>query len=115
MTIGQRIKNRRKEMNLTLKDLNNLTNISVGNLSEIENGKYLPSVLALIQLSNTLNCSTDWLLKGSNNSDHTYIQDEIPVYSDVNNEMLNMYSSLDERDQKDISDIINLKYKRNIR
>ena len=42
MTIGQRIRSRRKELNLTMKDIFERENIKTGNLSELENDKYLP-------------------------------------------------------------------------
>ncbi|MDF2820629.1 MAG: helix-turn-helix protein [Clostridiales bacterium] len=120
MTIGERIRKKRKDLNLTLKDLYNITNISAGNLSEIENGKYLPSITALLQLKNALNCSTDWLLTGVNNLESNYIHDETPIYSENKQlckveELLHMYNTLDERDKKEIYDIITLKYERNKR
>lgn len=63
-TIGKRIKTRRKELNITLTQIQEKTNISSGNLSCLENGKYLPSALALIELSSILECSIDWILTG---------------------------------------------------
>ena len=65
MTIGQRIRSRRKELNLTMKDIFERENIKTGNLSELENDKYLPSVQTLIALGRVLECSIDWLLTGS--------------------------------------------------
>ena len=65
MTIGQRIRMRRKELNLTLKDISERENINAGGLSEMENDKYLPSAQTLIGLGRVLNCSIDWLLTGS--------------------------------------------------
>lgn len=65
MTIGQRIRTRRKELNLTMKDIFDRENIKTGNLSELENDKYLPSVQTLISLSRALECSIDWILTGT--------------------------------------------------
>lgn len=65
MTIGQRIRNRRKELNLTMKDIFERENIKTGNLSELENDKYLPSVQTLISLGRALDCSIDWMLTGA--------------------------------------------------
>lgn len=65
MTIGQRIRMRRKELNLTLKDISERENINAGGLSEMENDKYLPSAQTLIGLGRVLNCSIDWLLTGN--------------------------------------------------
>ena len=63
--IGQRIKERRKSLNITGKQIKEATGISTGNLSEIENGKILPSATALMGLSQVLNCSTDYILFGN--------------------------------------------------
>jgi transcriptional regulator with XRE-family HTH domain len=62
--IGQRIKKRRKELHITQTQIQEQTSISPGNLSCIENGKYLPSAIALTELSKVLNCSVDWILTG---------------------------------------------------
>ena len=117
MTIGERIKARRKELNLTLKDLYEITNISAGNLSEIERGKYLPGVPALLQLSIALTCSTDWLLRGSSHSEMCF-QEPTSSYhtlSPSEADLISMYRNLDERDKKDILDLIQMKYLRNKR
>lgn len=63
--IGQRIKERRKELGITQTQIQQETNISSGNLSCIENGKYLPSAMALMELSKILDCSVDWILTGN--------------------------------------------------
>lgn len=65
LTIGSRIKQRRRELGLTQTQIKEKTGISTGNLSEIENGIKLPSASAIISLSNILQCTTDWLLKGN--------------------------------------------------
>lgn len=71
--VGQRIKERRKELHITQTQVQEKTSVTSGNLSCIENGKYLPSAIALLELSRVLDCSIDWILTGeskiSNNSD----------------------------------------------
>ena len=61
-SIGVRLKHRRNELGITLAQISGQTSISSGNLSCIENGKYLPSAVALIELSKVLQCSIDWIL-----------------------------------------------------
>lgn len=61
-TIGSRIRTRRQSLGLTLKDIADREGLHTGNLSELENDKYLPSVPALIALSRALDVSVDWLL-----------------------------------------------------
>ena len=63
-SIGQRIRFIRKKKNLTLTDIKKLTGLSTGNLSELENDKFMPSASALIALKNTLKVSIDWILTG---------------------------------------------------
>lgn len=62
VTIGTRIRTRRLALGLTLKDVADREGLHTGNLSELENDKYLPSVPALIALSRALDVSVDWLL-----------------------------------------------------
>lgn len=66
---GARIKQRRKELRLTQVQIKEATGISSGNMSEIENGCKLPSTPALLELSSTLDCSIDLILKGESPSD----------------------------------------------
>lgn len=72
MTIGERIRTRRKELNLTMQTIYDRENIKTGNLSELEHDKYLPSVQTLIALSRVLECSIDWLLTGVEYKTHSF-------------------------------------------
>ena len=74
--VGDRIKKRRKELHLTIAQVRDKTGISTGNLSEIENGKKLPSAPALLGLSNALNCTCDWILRDD-------VSDNITLKSDI--------------------------------
>lgn len=71
--IGQRIQNRRNELNLGFNQVCEITKISKGNLSGIENSKYLPSSKALIELSKVLNCSIDWMLTGNDRNNQAEV------------------------------------------
>jgi len=81
-TIGERIRYARKKKNLTIPALNKLTGLSVGNLSDLENNKSMPSSNALIKLKKALDVSIDWILLGNENN---YIckEDEIPYDNDT--------------------------------
>lgn len=63
-TIGERIRFSRKANMLTISQVSSETGMSVGNLSDLENNKSMPSANALINLSKLLNVSNDWLLLG---------------------------------------------------
>lgn len=65
-SIGDRIKSRRKELKLTIKNIHETTGLSIGNISDMENNKYAPSTSSLIPLSKVLECSIDWILTGEN-------------------------------------------------
>lgn len=106
--IGQRIKNRRKELHITQTQIQEQTSVTSGNLSCIENGKYLPSAMALVELSRVLNCSIDWILTGkskiTNNSDSLDIlesKDELTL--------IHLFRDLSEYDQEDLLMIAEMK------
>jgi len=115
MEIGTRIKQRRKELGLTQVQIHAKTGISSGNLSLIENGKTLPSYSALINLSELLQCSIDYLLKGnSSNSENDEIFNfkDSPVISPDDILLLNNFHRLHIDDQDEILAMIELKIKR---
>lgn len=121
MTIGERLRSRRKELRLTLNDIFAQENIKTGNLSELENDKYLPSVQTLISLSRVLNCSIDWILTGKEYcnleslnsevliSDNHMICDGEPL-TESEADLIAMYRLLDERDSQTIFDLARMKY-----
>lgn len=107
--IGQRIKERRKSLNITGKQIKEATGISTGNLSEIENGKILPSATALMGLSQVLNCSTDYILFGNSQisefSENSHIRE-------TEQTLLYQFSNLPDTDQEEILMMVELKYNR---
>lgn len=105
-TIGQRIKNRRKELKITQTQIQEQTSVTSGNLSCIENSKYLPSAIALIELSRVLDCSIDWILTGepkkSKNSSNN-------SYSDDDNTLLQHFHCMSQDDQEELLMIAQMK------
>lgn len=104
--IGERIKKRRKELNLTQQQIKAATGISTGNMSEIENGSKLPSTPALISLSNVLDCSIDWILKGDSLKREIYVEDKLTA------ELIDGFNLLSEEEQEEFMDILRLKLKK---
>lgn len=105
--IGQRIKDRRKELHITQTQIQEWTSVTSGNLSCIENGKYLPSATALIELSRVLDCSIDWILTGKSKIDKNSIPLDI---SDSNvQKLLNYFHRMSETDQEDLLLIAEMK------
>lgn len=102
--IGDRIKARRKELNITPTQIRKEAHISTGNLSGIETGKSLPSATALISLSKILNCSTDWILKGETlNSEFIYLSDN------REHDLLTGFRTLNEEDKNEMLAILQIK------
>lgn len=104
--IGQRIKQRRKELHITQTEVQATCGISSGNLSGIETGRYLPSAIALVELAKILQCSVDWILTGksliSNNFD----------FKDLNEserQLLNYFSLMSDIDKEDLLMIARMK------
>lgn len=67
--VGFRIRQRRKEMNLTQEALGNLVGISSSHLSAIERGEKNPSLDTLLLICTSLEISVDYLLSGTVHTD----------------------------------------------
>ena len=104
--IGQRIRNRRKELHITQTQIYSLTGISSGNLSDIENGKSMPSSAAVIQLSKVLDCSTDYILLGFSRTDENLDN------ASNETELLKYYRTLPADDQEELLILAEAKYKK---
>ncbi|CAK7066540.1 MAG: helix-turn-helix transcriptional regulator [Enterocloster sp.] len=80
--IGQRIRERRLHKKLTQKQLASLAKIR-GSISELENSKYLPSAETLLNISQILDCSIEWILTGedriSDNAIPEQLSDILPL------------------------------------
>jgi len=62
--IGQRIRSHRLELNLTLRQLSDRTDLTTSQLSQVELGKNAASVWALARISNSLGLQVSELLTG---------------------------------------------------
>lgn len=111
--IGQRIKNRRKELNITQTQIQKAAGISSGNLSGIENGRYLPSTAALLGLSKILDCSIDWMLTGESlKSTSSKISNFNEELSEYDCKLLELFHGISEEDQEELIMIAQMKYNR---
>ena len=88
--MGFRIKIRRKELNKTQLDLAHDVNISNNHLSNIENGKDVPSLETFIRICQCLNTRPDYLLLGSVSSNTVpgNIIDNLQLCSDHDIELI---------------------------
>lgn len=64
MSFGERVKQRRKEMKLTQKELAGLVGISRSAVNSWEMGDHIPGGDPAIKLPTVLHCSWDWLTTG---------------------------------------------------
>lgn len=108
--IGQRIKDRRKELKITQQQIQAQTSISSGGLSCIEHGRYLPSAPALIELSKVLQCSIDWILTGNSS-----ISENREVLDIKESELLECFRQLNEDEQDEFLEFINIRLRRSKR
>lgn len=107
LSIGTRIKQRRKELGLTQVQIKQATGISSGNMSEIENGNKLPSTPALISLSAILDCSIDWMLKGeAPKRENVFLSDERDA------QLLEGFRELSEEDKEELMEILEMKLRK---
>ncbi len=107
--IGERIKNRRLELNLTQMDIKEKVGISSGNISDIERGNRIPSANNLYLLSVILECSMEYILTGESP------KSESPILSDIGDssrELLSIYNDLSEDDQEEVLMIAKMKHNR---
>lgn len=105
--IGQRIKERRKELRITQMQIQEQTSVTSGNLSCIENGKYLPSAVALMELSRVLDCSIDWILTGKSKITKNDVSLDILDLRDK--QLLNHFHNMSDTDQEDFMLIAEMK------
>lgn len=104
LSVGKRIKNRRKEIGITQLQIQEQTSISSGNLSCIENDKYLPSSSALLELSKILGCSMEWLLTGDYSIENTLtIEDIFEV------KLIDLFRTMSEEDKFELLAIAQFK------
>lgn len=105
-TIGTRIKERRKELNLTQLEIKQKVGISSGNMSDIEHGNRLPSAPTLVQLAEVLECSVDYILTGNTLKEENYVLSDIGEFAQ---ELLNYFYKMSPEDQDELLMIAKMK------
>lgn len=106
INIGNRIRERRKELNLTQTDIDRECGIASGALSQIEHGTRTPSVITFYALSQVLNCNMEWLITGttSNKKDFEIYENE--------EKFLKNFRELPIEEQDELLAILDMKYKK---
>ena len=109
MSIGNRIKQRRHDLNLTQIDIYKKCGIASGALSQIENGTRTPTVIIFYKIAQALECSMDWLLTGVSTNSENDILSEIEEY------LLNGFRNISEEDQNELIQILEIKLNKNLK
>ncbi|MEZ2600786.1 helix-turn-helix domain-containing protein [Kluyvera intermedia] len=102
MTLGQRIKQRRKEIGLSQSKLSKAAGVSDSSISLWESDTTAPRGENLHKLASVLQCSPTWILFGD--EDKTpgapTEPDQQPQISEEERELLQLYRSLPESEQQ---------------
>lgn len=103
--IGQRLKERRISLNLTQAQIAEQTGLSTSQICYMESGKRSFSADILVSLSEILDCTADYLLKGSIplNQPASVSKVRLPEH------IVEMYLYLDNEEQEEIEILLEAK------
>lgn len=84
--VGVRIGNRRRKMGLKQSEVNEMIGLSYKYLSQIESGRTIPSIDALMKICAALNTTPDYLLLGAvrNDGDDEHIREKVKMVTGRN-------------------------------
>lgn len=84
--VGVRIGNRRRKMGLKQSEVNEMIGLSYKYLSQIESGRTIPSIDALMKICAALNTTPDHLLLGAvrNDGDDEHIREKVKMVTGRN-------------------------------
>ncbi len=87
-SLGKRVFRRRKELGIKQKELAAKINISNNHLSNIENGKAVPSFFTFIDICSALNVNPSYLIDGSIYSMESEIAEKLNRKSEEHKEII---------------------------
>lgn len=105
-SIGNRIRERRKALQLTQTDMHRVCGITSGALSQIENGSRVPSAIAFYSIAKALNCSMEYLMTG------TYTDTKNFIFYENEEELLKGFRELDADDKEELIEIMQMKLRK---
>ena len=93
---GIALKNRRQALNLSLRDVEKISNVSAALITKLENGKManFPKALTIKQLSNALKFDNELFVLADIMSDPTYIEKDEKTFEQEFREFLATKTSL---------------------
>lgn len=110
-TLGDRIRIIRKTNRLNQTEFSNIIGISQATLSELELGKYNPSLETILSIHKTFKTNLFWLLNGDLVEDNDSVLFNTSL-NDTELELVNLYRNLQDYDKDEIRQFINLKIRR---
>jgi transcriptional regulator with XRE-family HTH domain len=99
LTIGERIRARRKELKYTQRSLAKALKISHVSVSQWERDDSEPTGKNLFSLGKALGCSPTWILFGDDEATPESFTLERPPLDERQQEMLNLFDALPESEQ----------------
>ena len=102
-TIGIKIKERRQSQGITQEMIANYLDVNPSHISNIECGRANPSLTALINIANILQCSVDYFISG----EYTYSKNSENEQS-IENEIMNKLKYCDIKVKNKILKIIDI-------
>lgn len=101
--MGKRIKVRRKELNLTQKELTEKAGLNDKYISNIERATSIPSIDTLVSICKALDISVDFILNGLTNENI-----EISTFHKI----VNLLNLMNHKDQQFVLEFLELYYNR---
>lgn len=111
--LGNRIKNRRLELRLTLKEVAKLVGVASSTIQRYENGSIDNPKLPVLQaIASALNVNPVWLAKEDAPMEVNINKIEIHEINNENFELINKYNSLDEKGKHTVNTVLDMEYNR---
>lgn len=112
-SVGDRIRIIRKINRLNQNEFSNLIGISQATLSELEQGKYNPSLETILSIHKVFNTNLQWLLVGDTLLEASEEKALFNVSLDETEiELVNLYRSLKDYDKEEITQFMKIKIDR---
>lgn len=110
--LGNRIKNRRLELGLTLKEVAKLVGVASSTIQRYENGSIDNPKLPVLQaIASALNVNPVWLAKEEAPMEVNINKNKVEINKE-NFELINKYNSLDEKGKHTVNTVLNMEYNR---
>lgn len=107
--IGIKVKELRKEKELSQKQLASQIYIAQNSLSQIETSTAKPSLEVLVALADALECSVDYLLGREDDFGNINVQSSTPALSTEEQRLLNTFRKLNTKNRIHVSAYANIR------